>query len=115
MFKITKFVIAAALTAIIAAPVMAQKVDCPCWTPVDVHTAGDRGTTLCKTPYETYIAILENEHETLVVYAENSKQYCDYEGDILPEEPVELKPGEAALCINLLKNECFRQGINPFH
>ena len=37
MFKITKFVIAAALTAIIAAPIMAQEDECPCWTEDDLN------------------------------------------------------------------------------
>ena len=48
MFKITKFVIAAALTAIIAAPGMAQVV-CPCWDANDLDDLGTYGPDqICK-------------------------------------------------------------------
>ena len=64
MFKITKFVIAAALTAIIAAPVMAQ-VECPCWGDSELDTDDfAKGDYICFENEGNYALLLGEDPET---------------------------------------------------
>ena len=115
MFKITKFVIAAALTAIIAAPIMAQVPVCPCWALENLATeefAGeDLGCIFGST--EHYVLLLgedvttnrlEQAQVSINLRDEKKCLYQQSQGNSYKLH--DLNEGEYAACGSTLKEAC---------
>ena len=142
MFQITKFVIAAALTAIIAAPIMAQADPCPCWTAVELRALATDRVEVCTVPQYTFteleggtgtyvleymLAAVMNGYsvnndgteeyfdEAEVYVAPDSISGCHYEIEI--DEAFNLtesiNPDQFDACVDLVRAECVWRGINP--
>ena len=126
MFQITKFVIAAALTAIIAAPVMAQGT-CPCWNAIDISMVGVQDST-CSWNLELEEGIIVNvilQGVNLGGYSEeafvgheiiNGAGFCnriEYVNGEIREVPGNPGIAHHAKCVELITAECIDRGFVP--
>ena len=114
MFKITKFVIAAALTAIIAAPVMAQ-VECPCWKADDLSKIGYYGSEVyCELHGPEYLARIYgkdkdgNDEDAYVTvdFVIEDESACYYNSYTASEAETIDSLDVYKNCVQLISNEC---------
>ena len=115
MFQITKFVIAAALTAIIAAPIMAQVPVCPCWNEEELVVLVTERIDLCKVPHYKYDAFLaglntDEKYGYAIATDRESDPICIY----YVEEPYFKYTRFVKTirdfneCVNLIANMCLK-------
>ena len=124
MFKITKFVIAAALTAIIAAPIMAQEDECPCWPGVNLSDVGATVLDICEINFTGpsgtfYHAFLSGKNaagdaEQANIFTDVTKMNCRliYGNPPLVTMESNLDGGSQIVCLRSIKGECERRKNN---